>query len=109
MFAWVNTFLQRIIKTSPLALRTSTSARPTSSSLCWLLRCLHPLVFLIPGVDSVFYTLPGMQKVPEFLVHVRDRCSAAVDPAADPDARDEAHQERKAALTAARRDPRTTG
>ena len=47
-------------------------------------------MFLLPGV-LIVYILAGMQKVPEFCVHVRDRCSAAVDPAADPDARDEAH------------------
>ena len=65
----------------------------------------------VDNADSAFYTLLGTQKVPEFLIHIVDRCRVTVDPAADPDTRIRAHQERlgDTTLTAARRDPRTTG
>ena len=49
-----------------------------------------------------------MQKILLFLVHVRDHCRAAVDPALDPDVRDQAHQEQKAALTGNGQDPRSS-
>ncbi len=46
-----------------------------------------------------------MQKAPEFLVHVCDRRRATVGPAADTDAREQAHKERETAPAPIRRDP----
>jgi len=46
-----------------------------------------------------------MQKTSEFLIHVRDRRRAAVGPAANPDAREQAREERETALAPTRRSP----
>jgi hypothetical protein len=61
----------------------------------------NPLVM----INIYSYTLSGMQKTSEFLIHVRDRRRAAVGPTASPDAREQAHEERETALAPTGRDP----
>jgi hypothetical protein len=61
-----------------------------------------PLLLMI---NIYSYTLSGMQKTSQFLIHVRDRRRAAVGPAASPDAREQAHEERETALAPTGRDP----
>src|SRR6267142_233569 len=56
-------------------------------------------------INIYSYTLSGMQKTSEFLIHVRDRRRAAVGPAANPDAREQAHEERETALAPTGRGP----
>jgi len=46
----------------------------------------HPLPSGIAVVLTIYVQLPGMQKAPEFRLHVRDRWGAAVGPTADPNA-----------------------